>query len=123
MNDLKFAYRQVLKTPGFTAVAVLTLGSGDRTLGGRQSTPKASRLPAAVLRRDSFVSRMALKLSVRRLGATRRILPVFRFRLIQQRAQSRTWARIADDAFPRRVAIQLWQQGRQTRHSPNEVDR
>src|SRR2546425_5012255 len=28
MNDLKFAFRQLLKQPGFTAVAVLTLGLG-----------------------------------------------------------------------------------------------
>src|SRR3989449_773400 len=28
MNDLKFAFRQLLKNPGFTAVAVLTLGLG-----------------------------------------------------------------------------------------------
>jgi len=26
MNDLKFAFRQLLKNPGFTAMAVLTLG-------------------------------------------------------------------------------------------------
>jgi putative ABC transport system permease protein len=26
MNDLKFSFRQLLKNPGFTAVAVLTLG-------------------------------------------------------------------------------------------------
>ncbi len=169
MNDLKFAFRQLLKNPGFTAVAVVTPGSGGRTLGGRQSTPKASRLPAAVLRRDSFAShartklagrcasvpdadsgvpvlletcgkssgrpvecqaavagrvakrsvcraksRMAVKLGVRRLRAVRRILPIFRFGLIQQRAQSRTWAWVADDAFPRSIAIQLRQQGRQT---------
>ena len=28
MNDFKFAFRQVLKNPGFTAVAVLTLALG-----------------------------------------------------------------------------------------------
>src|SRR3989442_15006160 len=28
MNDLKFAFRQLLKNPGFTAVAVLTLATG-----------------------------------------------------------------------------------------------
>jgi putative ABC transport system permease protein len=28
MNDLKFAFRQLLRNPGFTAVAVLTLALG-----------------------------------------------------------------------------------------------
>ncbi|HTH49173.1 MAG TPA: hypothetical protein VMB21_16775, partial [Candidatus Limnocylindria bacterium] len=28
MNDLKFAFRQLLKSPGFTAVAVLSMALG-----------------------------------------------------------------------------------------------
>jgi hypothetical protein len=31
MNDLRFAFRQLWKNPGFTAVAVLTRGDLDRT--------------------------------------------------------------------------------------------
>jgi hypothetical protein len=45
MNDLKFAFRQLLKNPGFTAVAVLTLALG---IGG--STAVFSLINTAVLR-------------------------------------------------------------------------
>jgi len=34
MNDLKFAFRQLLKNPGFTAVAVVTLALG---IGGNSA--------------------------------------------------------------------------------------
>ena len=42
MNDLKFAFRQLLKNPGFTAVAVLTLGIGAITAISTQSAPIGS---------------------------------------------------------------------------------
>ena len=57
MNDLKFAFRQLLKNPRFTAVAVLTLGTGGQTPDGYRSKPKSSPRPGAARRRDSLRSR------------------------------------------------------------------
>src|SRR2546425_13197388 len=55
MNDLKFAFRQLLENPGFTAVAVLTLALGigantaifsvvNAVMFGRLPFPNADRL-------------------------------------------------------------------------------
>src|SRR6266540_2354662 len=45
MNDLKFAFRQLLKNPGFTAVAVLTLALGLALNATMLSVVKAFLFP------------------------------------------------------------------------------
>ena len=55
MNDLKFAFRQLLKKPGFTAVAVITLG-----LGIGANTAMFSVINAALLRPLPFSKPEAL---------------------------------------------------------------
>jgi pimeloyl-ACP methyl ester carboxylesterase len=42
MNDLKFAFRQVLKNPGYTAVAVLTLALGSKSYNAGAAEPIAA---------------------------------------------------------------------------------
>src|SRR2546428_13331639 len=40
MNDLKFAFRQWLKNPGFTVVAVLAIGANPASGAGVQNWPR-----------------------------------------------------------------------------------
>src|SRR5216117_4144590 len=94
MNDLKFVFRQLLKNPGFTAVAVLTL-----TLGIGANTAMFSVLNALLLRALPYQN-------------SERLVRVFR-----TSPQSQTWPhsvanfldhREQNSVFERMAAFSLW---------------
>jgi hypothetical protein len=60
-------------------------------------------------------SRVAIELGVRSLRKGRRIALKFRLRLVEERAQGRARARVADYPLPRRVAVQFRQERGQIR--------
>src|SRR2546426_1100122 len=56
MNDLKFAFRQLLKNPGFTTVAVLTLALGVGAVSAVFSLVQAVLLtPSPYFKPEAFV--------------------------------------------------------------------
>src|SRR5437867_2502944 len=100
MNDLRFAFRQLLKNPGFAAVAVLTLA-----LGIGANTAIFSLIHAAVLRELPFPK--ADQLAVvwadnpgLKLGMTQ--IPPANSNIAAWREQSKSFAKLA--AFAPRTA-------------------
>jgi len=60
MNDHKFAFRQLLKNPGFTAVAVLTLGTGLCESRGALARESTNSFIGATPGRETTVSGVKL---------------------------------------------------------------
>jgi predicted permease len=92
MNDLKFAFRQLLKNPGFTSVAVLTLAFG---IGA--STAIFSLINAALLRDLPFpaAGQLMVAWAADPLKPELKHLPLANSDIAELRAQNQSFARIA----------------------------
>ncbi len=100
MNDLKFAFRQLLKNPGFTAVAVLTLALGIGANTGIFSVVNAVLLTALPYREPDRIVMLWTDNPSLNLGFHE--LPPAPPDLLDWRSQARSFEQIA--AFRTRLA-------------------